>query len=246
MTVLGEAEVFAAMLRWLALGPTPGQLPGSAVSIEDSSYQKGVVWCLAEQNNREAALAIADFRIACLAKSNCWGRFAKLGFACAQALGAMNCSEAVAQLTRLRAKVKYTVARRLIEKSLRQSAERSGLTVNELEDISVGNYGLDDQGHAEIEIGDAKATIHLGEEGRAGVTWHNADGKLVKAAPPHVRKAFPKEVRSVASLTKELEQVYLAQRTAWNPRFCCRAACRWRIGKNFLSSIPCSDFLAAD
>lgn len=213
ITVLGEAEVFPALLRWLALGPTPGQPPEARSPIEDSSYQKGVVWCLAQRNDGEAARTIADFGIACLRKIPMLGAVSqKVGFACAQALGAMECSEAVAQLTRLRAKVKYTVARRLIEKSLQQAAERSGLTVQELEDISVGHYGLNAQGEAEISIGDAKATVNLGEDGHVGVAWRNADGKLVKAAPSQIKKAFPKEVRSVASLAKELEQIYLAQR----------------------------------
>jgi len=220
ITVLGEDEVFPAMLRWLALGPTPGQPPEARSPIEDSAYQKGVVWCLAQRNDREAALAIADFGIACLRKIKLLGAVSqKVGFACAQSLGTMECSEAVAQLARLRAKVKHSVARRLIEKSLRQAAERSGLTVQELEDISVGHYGLDAQGKAEVLVGDAKAIIHLNDDGRVGVAWHNADGKLVKAAPSHIKKAFPKEVRSVAALAKELEQAYFAQRTRLESSF---------------------------
>jgi hypothetical protein len=220
ITVLGEAEVFPAMLRWLALGPTPGQPSEARSPIEDSSYQKGVVWCMAQRDDRETALAIADFGIACLRKIPQLGAVSqKVGFACAQALGAMECSEAVSQLTRLRAKVKYSVARRLIEKSLQQAAERSGLTVNELEDISVAHYGLDAQGEAAIDIGDARAIVHLGDDGKVTVAWHSAGGKLAKAAPSHIKKAFPKEVRSVASLAKELEQIYLAQRTRLESSF---------------------------
>jgi len=220
ISILGEAEVFPAMLRWLAAGPTPGEPPEARSPIEDSPYLKGVVWCLAQRNDSEAARAIADFGIACLRKVPMLGAVSqKVGFACAQALGAMECSEAVAQLTRLRAKVKYNVARRLIEKSLQQAAERSGLTVQELEDISVGHYGLDARGESEISIGDAKAIVRLGEDGHVGVAWHNADGKLAKAAPSHVKKAFPKEVRAVASLAKELEQIYLGQRTRLESSF---------------------------
>jgi hypothetical protein len=220
ITVLGESEVFPVMHRWLALGPTPGEPPEARSPIEDSAYQKGVVWSLAQGNDRETALAIADFGIACLRKIRMLGAVSqKVGFACVQALGAMECSEAVAQLTWLRTKVKYSVARRLIEKSLRQAAERSGLTVQELEDLSAGQYGLDAQGQSEIAIGDAKAIIRLGDDGRVGVAWHNADGKLVRAAPSHIKKAFPKEVRSVAAVAKELEQAYLAQRARLESSF---------------------------
>jgi len=220
ITILGEAEVDPAMLGWLRLGPTPGQPSEARSPIEDSAYQKGVVWCVALRNDREAALALADFGIACLRKIPMLGAVSqKVGFACVQSLGAMECSEAVTQLTRLRAKVKYSVARRLIEKSLQQAAERSGLTVQELEDVSVSHYGLDAQGAMEIGIGDAKATVRLCEDGRVAVAWQNADGKLVKAAPSPVKKAFPKEVRSVTTLAKELEQVHLSQRARLESSF---------------------------
>jgi hypothetical protein len=220
ITVLGEAEVFPAMLRWLALGPTPGQPPEARSPIEDSAYQKGIVWCLGQQNDRDAALAIADFGLACLRKVPLLGAVSqKVGFTCVQALGAMECSEAVGQLTRLRAKVKYTVARRLIEKSLRQAAERSGLTVQALEDISVDHYGLDAQGEVGIRAGDTKATVRLGEDGQVRVAWHSTDGNLVKTAPSHIKKAFPKEVRSAAALAKELEEAYFAQRTRLESSF---------------------------
>jgi hypothetical protein len=213
IAALGETEAVSTMLHWLALGPTPGQSKEARSPIEDSAYLKGIVWCLGFSKEREVAIAIADFAMACLRKVPMIGAVSqKVGFAGVQVLGAMECTEAVSQLTRLRAKVKYSVARRLIEKSLRQAAERNGLSVDEIEDISVGRYGLNAEGVAEIVIGDATASVCLREDGRVGMAWKNADGKLAKAAPSHVKKAFAKELRSVSSLAKELEQAYLAQR----------------------------------
>lgn len=210
---LGETEAVSTMLRWIALGPTPDQPKEARSPIEDSAYQKGIVWCLGFSKEREVAIAIADFAIACLRKIPMLGAVSqKVGFAGVQVLGLMDCPEAVSQLTRLRAKVKYSVARRLIEKSLRQAAERRGLSVDELEDICVTRYGLDAHGVIELVVGDAKASVKLCADGRVGVTWRNADGKLGKSAPSHVKKTFAKEVRSVSALAKELEQAYLAQR----------------------------------
>ncbi|MGE5207101.1 MAG: DUF4132 domain-containing protein [Chlamydiota bacterium] len=213
MAALGEAEVIAAILRWLALGPTPGQPREARSPIEDSAYQKGVVWCVAMKAEPETAISIGDFGIACLRKVPNLGAVSqKVGFACVQALGVMDCAEAVSQLTRLRARVKYSVARRLIEKSLQQAAERSGLSVEEIEDICVARHGLDKRGNREIMLADTKATISLREDGGVAIAWHNADGKLVKAAPAHIKKAFAKEVKEVAKLAKELEEAYTAQR----------------------------------
>ena len=213
MAALGEAEVAAAMLRWLALGPTPNQ-PREAISpIEDSAYQKGVIWCLGLRREREVAQAIADFTLACLRKIPMIGAVSqKVGFAGAQALGAMDCTEAVAQLTRLRAKVKYTVALKLIEKSLQQAAERSGLSAEELEDISADGYGLDQEGAKKVILGDATAHLQLATDGSVSVSWWNADGKLLKSPPPHVRKGFSKEIRALGPLAKEIEQAFAAQR----------------------------------
>ncbi|HKW68538.1 MAG TPA: DUF4132 domain-containing protein [Terriglobales bacterium] len=213
MAALGEAEAIAAMLRWLALGPTPGQPPEARSPMEDSAYQKGLVWCVAMKADPETAIAIADFGIACLRKVPNLGAVSqKVGFACVQALGTMDCSEAVSQLTRLRARVKYSVAKRLIEKSLQQAAERSGLSIEEIEDLCVGRYGLGEKGTREIALGDAKITLSLREDGGVAVAWHNADGKLVKSAPAPIKKAFAKEVKDTAKLAKELEEAYTAQR----------------------------------
>jgi hypothetical protein len=213
MAALGEEGAVSSMLRWLALGPTPNQ-PREAISpIEDSAYQKGVIWCLGLRGEREVAQAIADFTLACLRKIPMIGAVSqKVGFAGVQALGAMDCAEAVAQLTRLRAKVKYTVALKLIEKSLQQAAERSGVSTEELEDISVDGYGLDEQGGRKITVGDATAQLHLATDGSVSVSWWNADGKLVKSPPPHARKAFSKEIRALGPLAKEIEQAFAAQR----------------------------------
>jgi hypothetical protein len=210
---LGESEVWATLRRWLALGPTPGQLAEARSPIEDSPYQKGAVWCLALSERALTASTIGDFAIACLRKVPMLGAVSqKVGFACVQALGSMESKEAVAQLARLRAKVKYSVAQRLIEKCLKQAAQRSGLTVDELEDFAVPTYALDAEGTTEITVGDARASVCVSQEGHVAVIWRNTDGQTVKSVPAHIKKAFAKEVKSVSGLTKELADAYVAQR----------------------------------
>lgn len=220
MVALGEDKAITAMLRWLALGPTPGQPREATSPIEDSAYQKGVLWCLGTSREREVAQAIAEFTLACLRKIPLLGAVSqKVGFAGVQALGAMECSEAVAQLTRLRAKVKYAVALKLIEKSLQQAAARSGMSTEELEDLSVEGYGLDEQGSKEIALGDCVAELRLAIDGRVAVIWRNTEGKQVKSVPPHVKKAFAREIRAVGLLAKELEEAYKAQRVRLESSF---------------------------
>ena len=213
LAALGEEDASATFIRWLALGPTPGQPSEARSPIEDSPYQKGVIWCLALRRDSASAVAIANFAIACLRKVPMLGAVSqKVGFACVQALGVMECSEAVAQLSRLRAKVKYTVAKRLIEKSLRQAADRAGMTMADLEDSCVDSFGLTGEGELTFDIGDAQVTIRIDEQGSVSVAWRNAEGKLVKSAPSHIKKAFAPQVKSVTKLAKEIDQTYAAQR----------------------------------
>jgi hypothetical protein len=220
VTAIGELDAADTLRKWMELGPTPGQPSEARSPIEDSAYQKGVVWCLALLPSHENAIAIADFGIACLRKIPMIGAVSqKVGFACVLALGVMQHDAAVSQLTRVRMKVKYTVARRLIEKSLREAAERAGVTTEDLEDRCISDFGLDHDGRVEIRIADATAIIQLANDGRAAVIWKNADGKPVKSAPAPVRKAFPKEVKSVAALAKEIEQTYAAQRARLEASF---------------------------
>jgi hypothetical protein len=210
---LGESSVWTTLQRWLKLGPTPGQPAEACSPIEDSSYQKGAVWLLALSQRPEAASTIGDFAVACLRKIPMIGAVSqKVGFACVQALGSMECPEAVSQLARLRAKVKYSVALRLIEKCLHQAAERNGMTVDELEDLAAPSYSLDGGGQTEITVGDSTATLRLSTKGHVAVIWRNADGEVVKSAPARTKAALGKEVKSVSALAKELEQGCVAQR----------------------------------
>ena len=210
---LGESEVWPTLQRWLALGPTPGQLPEARSPIEDSPYQKGTVWLLALSRRPEMASNIGDFAVACLRKVPMLGAVSqKVGFACVQALGSMDCNEAVSELARLRTKIKYAVAQRLIEKSLLQAAKGHGLTVDEVEDFAVPVYPLDPCGQMQIPVGDAKSSVRMSPEGRVSVIWRNSAGEVVKSPPSQIRKAFGKEVKGVSSLAKELEEAYRAQR----------------------------------
>jgi Domain of unknown function (DUF4132) len=213
VTALGEAEVTSSLLRWGALGPTPGQPPEARSPIEDSQYQKGIIWCLASLTEPRIAGAIADFGIACLRKIRMVGAVSqKVGLACVQALGSMASRDAIAQLTRMRAKIKYSTARRLIEKSLQSAADEIGVTVHELEDYAVEGYGLDMRGAAAFQIGEAQVSLQISEGGKVVVAWRNAVGKAVSAAPSSIRKAFPSEVRSINAAAKELAQTWRSQK----------------------------------
>jgi hypothetical protein len=92
--------------------------------------------------------------------------------------------EAVAQLSRMRVKVKYAVALELIEKALNAAAERSGLSRDDLEDLAVPNYGLDADGKRSDKVGACSADLILiSGTNEVEIRWKNADGKQLKSPP---------------------------------------------------------------
>lgn len=211
---IGENEATRTLVRWLAIGPTPGQSAEARSPIEDSQYQKGLLWCLASLPAEQVAVPLADFGLACLRKIRMLGAVSqKVGLAAIQALGAMASREAIAQLTRMRARINYATARRLIDKSLQSAAEKMGVTVDELEDYAVDGFGLNEQGSWRGKVGDAEASLALLGDGRVRVVWKNTEGNIVPSVPSSVKKQFPDEVRSVSTKAKGLEQAYRAQKS---------------------------------
>ena len=110
---IGRAEFLDAARRWLALGPMPGstqlQMPDA-----EADYQKGFIWALGALGDTSIAPEIADFAFACFRKIPMIGAVShRVGNACVNSLAALPGLDAVSQISRLAARVKYDVARRL-------------------------------------------------------------------------------------------------------------------------------------
>src|SRR5580658_6834017 len=85
----GPAEVVDAARRWLALGPTPGEMTIQAGEGE-ATYQKGFVWILGALGDTSIAPDIANFAFGCFRKIRMIGAVShRVGNACVNALAAM-------------------------------------------------------------------------------------------------------------------------------------------------------------
>jgi hypothetical protein len=73
-------------------------------------------------------------------------RCVRLGNACVWVLGAMPDAGGVGQLAMLRARVKFGTAQKGIEKALDTAAGQAGMPLQEIEEISVPAYGLQEVG----------------------------------------------------------------------------------------------------
>jgi Domain of unknown function (DUF4132) len=226
---IGQPEVLDAARRWLALGPTPGQTTIQAPEAE-AAYQKGFVWVLGALGDASIAPDIADFAFGCFRKIPMIGAVShRVGNACVNALAAMPGLDGVAQLSRLAARIKYDVARRLIEKAMNEAAERNQVSRDDLEAMAVPTFGLDAAGVRMERLGDCEASLTIGREG-ASLIW-TREGKTLKSIPADVKEQHAEVIKDLNRSVKELDGQIAAQRFRLERQLISEGTCsieRWK------------------
>lgn len=236
VTRIGQAEVLESARRWLALGPTPGETTIQTPEAE-ADYQKGFVWVLGALGDPSIVPDIADFAVACFRKIPMIGAIShRVGNACVNTLAAMPGLEGVSQLGRLAGKVKYDVARRLIEKAMNEAAERNQVSRDDLEAMAVPTFGLD-SARARIEqVGDCEAKLAIDREG-AALSW-SREGKVLKSVPASVKEQHAERLKELNRDLKELDGQVAAQRFRLERQLITQGTCSYERWKQWYLDHP--------
>ena len=227
---VGRREFLEAAHRWLALGPMPGMPAQIQVPDEEADYQKGFIWTLGALGDASVAPGIADFAFACFRKIPQIGAVShRVGNACVNALAAMPGLDAVTQISRLAMRVKYDVARRLIEKALAEAAERNHVGRDDLEAMSVPSFGLNATGMRIEIIAGCEARLAV-EDGAAVLSWWRESTPL-KAPPAEVKTNHAAALADLKKAVKELQAVLATQRLRLERQLLSQSLCpfeRWQ------------------
>lgn len=233
---IGQAQVLDAARRWLAPGPTPGETMTQSPEAE-ATYQKGLVWILGALGDASIAPDIANFAFGCFRKIPMIGAVShRAGNACVNALAAMPGLDGVAQLSRLAGKVKYDVARRLIEKAMNEAAERNQVSRDDLEAMAVPAFGLDANGVRIERLGDCEATLAIGREG-ASLTW-SREGKVLKSVPANIKEEHAESIKDLNRELKELDGQIGAQRFRLERQLISEGTCSYERWKGWYLDHP--------
>ncbi len=196
---------------------------------------KGLVWCCSNFEDSRLIPAIGLLAEACYKKIPQVGaRSQSVGNACIYALSMMSGREAVTQLERLQTKIKYSQAKRLIQKAFETAAARQGITKEDLLELSVPKYGLDEKGILQQAFGSFTAEVKIQSSTKVTLQWFKPDGKPQKSLPAEVKnncgselKELKRNISEIESLLKihrdRLENTYLEPRSwkyvDWKERF---------------------------
>ncbi|HEY3280936.1 MAG TPA: DUF4132 domain-containing protein [Armatimonadota bacterium] len=168
----------------------------------------GLIWCLSHRDNPEVCRAVGAAAESYYRKIPGVGPFwVKGGNACLFVLSRLSGLGALAQLSRLRLKVKHSAALSQIEAAIRVAAERAGMSPEDVEELTVPTYGLDESGRLSEALGDVTAEIRVLGPHRTEWRWTTAEGRSLKGPPARVKQGFAEELRALKRADKEIRSV---------------------------------------
>lgn len=138
-------------------------------------------------------------------------RAVKVGNAAVYSLSQIATEDAVGQLAMLKVRVKFKTAQKEIEKAFQATAEALGFSRDEIEEMGVPSYGLEELGRREETLGDYRAEL-LVTGSSAKLVWSDAKGKTLKSVPAKVRKEHKEELKELQQALKDIQGMLPAQR----------------------------------
>jgi hypothetical protein len=218
LEALGEAEVFSRLLRWFPLvdkvkiDEADRTHHGMRLLTANVEILRGMVWMCSLSGDPEMARALAGLAMSAYKKIPGTGpRAAKLGNACFWALANMPGSEGIAQLSILKTKIKAATAQKLIKASLNQAAQRSGITTEEIEELSIPTYGMQEIGVRRDELGEFISELRI-DGSEVEQHWIRKDGRHIASAPKAVKEGYPAQLKEISQAGKEIRRMLAAQR----------------------------------
>ncbi len=222
---LGRDDVRTSLLAWLPLvarGQTLAKLGGfigdtrgasDVIHEENANALRGMLWLvpLLPGVDELARLATTVALSAYKKVPGVGPRAVKVGNAAVFALSALGSIEAVGQLAMLKVRVHFGTAQKEIEKAFETAAEALRLPLDQIEEMGVPTYGLEEVGRSEETIGGYRArTFVAGSE--VTLRFFDDAGQPLKSVPARVGKEHKEELKELQQAQKDIEAMLPAQR----------------------------------
>ena len=222
---IGKDEAQDALLRWFPLvsrgrsvtklSQYQGDARGGAdvMNDENANALRGLLW-LTQTLKTSQPLTRAITAVALSAYKKVPGvgpRAVKVGNAAVYALSEMKSADAVGQLAMLKVRVKFGTAQKEIEKAFNTAAEALGLPRDQIEEMGVPSYGMEEVGRRVETLGDCRAEISVNGSD-AEIQWFDAKGKPVKSVPAKVTQDHKDDLKEIQQAVKDIQAMLPAQR----------------------------------
>ncbi|MDA0920364.1 MAG: DUF4132 domain-containing protein, partial [Planctomycetota bacterium] len=178
---------------------------------QNSLVLRGLLWTCTLCADRNLCRSLGEVAKAAYQKIPGIGpRDLKAGNAAVYALGQIGTLDSVAALAVLKTRVKLLNAQKGIEKALTATAERVGIPREELEEMSVPDYGLTDVGVRSETLGEFTAELRVAGR-KSELHWFKPDGTEQKTVPKSLKDDFGDELKEFKQAARDIEKMIPAQ-----------------------------------
>lgn len=182
-----------------------GYIRSEVPSETNAAILRGLAWLSRLGETRRIAARVATAAVRCYAKVPGTGpRAVGVGNACLYALATLDPLERVGHLQTVRHRVTYRPAHKLVDAALEDAARRAGMSRDNLEDLTVPTFGLEDGRYRET-VGEHTAEIVVAPS-VVELRW-SKDGKVLRGEPGAVRRQFSDEVKSLKATAEEIRRL---------------------------------------
>lgn len=149
---------------------------------------KGMIWSLVQFHDSKTLSALADLAEHAFKKIPGIGPTAAgVGNAAIYVLANSRGLEGISHLSRLKLKITQNNTRNLIQKYLDEGSAKLGISPEEIEEISIPDFGLKD-GKKAISFVDHQLVVELVGAGKTKMTWIKPDGTIQKTPPAFLKQ----------------------------------------------------------
>ena len=202
-----ERGLAAQAMAWL-----DAYLPDPHRPDPNEDMMRGLLWMLAAADEDAIAPRVGQYCELYFKKVPAVGaRSIKLGNGAMQALATMGGSHAIAELTRLKTRVRYPLVVRRIEAVLSELASGLNVSEEELEEMSLPTYDLSADGELRLPIGEGTAIIRIAGTREVTLSFLRPDGREVATVPKALKDAAPDALAAARRRRKEIEDALAGQ-----------------------------------
>ncbi len=211
---IGEETFVRFAESWFSIFPSKSSIKhdpswlDDVMKPENQDLLRGLAWCCGPRKDAKLALALGNAAESCFKKVPNFGPRSKVvGNACLYALSEMNTKEAISQLSRVQTRAKHASSQLQIEKALNRAADHAGMSVEDLQDIGVPDFGLSQDRQRIEQFGEFSAELTVSDVGEVELNWRNSAGKSQQSVPATVKKDFAAQLKALKKVKDDLEKV---------------------------------------
>ncbi len=194
------------------------------LSLTAQSFLKGMVWICGLIDANSLSKELEELGLLAYKKIRWHGAVsAKLGNTCLYAFSLLPFEKSIGYFLRYRHKVNYAAAKKIIERRIAEVAQKVGKSPDEIEEMAIEDYGLDNNHQVQENFGLYAGIATFSTVGNPTIIWQKPDKNLQKTVPSYIKenynaelKAFKNKIKTIESSIPvhkgRIEQSYLAQR----------------------------------